>query len=263
MSRAAASVTPLILTHDEEANLSRTLASLRWARRIVVVDSGSSDGTQRIAATCRNVNWHVRVFDNHRNQWMYGIHETGIETDYVLALDADMPVSKAFVQEMEAVFLPASPAGGVVPFRYWRLGRPLWRSILRPQLRLFRRTAVQVSQGGHTQEFRVKGPLYHFKAPILHDDRKCLERWVESQLKYAVLEQQRLARPDSRALKDRVRRAGIMPLIAGALAYAKAGGPFRGRAALMYAWERVVYECLLSMRLLESGSTRRERKDAE
>ncbi len=39
-------ITPLILTWNEEPNLRRCLERLRWAARIVVVDSGSTDGTR-------------------------------------------------------------------------------------------------------------------------------------------------------------------------------------------------------------------------
>ncbi len=38
-----------IITKNEEANLARTLASIRWAGEIVIVDSGSTDRTPEIA----------------------------------------------------------------------------------------------------------------------------------------------------------------------------------------------------------------------
>src|SRR5262249_14716864 len=38
-------VTPMILTYNEELNIERTLSKLTWAERILVVDSGSTDGT--------------------------------------------------------------------------------------------------------------------------------------------------------------------------------------------------------------------------
>jgi glycosyltransferase involved in cell wall biosynthesis len=46
-------ITPLIITHDEAPNIARTLDKLVWARRIVVIDSGSTDDTVRIAASPR------------------------------------------------------------------------------------------------------------------------------------------------------------------------------------------------------------------
>ena len=38
-------ITPLVITYNEAANIERTLRKLNWAQRIVVVDSGSTDGT--------------------------------------------------------------------------------------------------------------------------------------------------------------------------------------------------------------------------
>jgi glycosyltransferase involved in cell wall biosynthesis len=38
----------MILTLNEEANIGRTLAKLTWARRILVIDSGSTDRTLEI-----------------------------------------------------------------------------------------------------------------------------------------------------------------------------------------------------------------------
>ena len=43
-------VTPLLLTYNEEPNIARTLAPLHWARRIVVIDSGSTDRTLELIA---------------------------------------------------------------------------------------------------------------------------------------------------------------------------------------------------------------------
>src|SRR5258708_2647463 len=93
-------ITPLVLTYNEEPNLSRTLESLVWAKEVLVLDSESKDRTQEIARSYANVMFHVRPFDNHRAQWEYGIKETGISTEYVLALDADMHVTPPFVQEL-------------------------------------------------------------------------------------------------------------------------------------------------------------------
>src|SRR5436853_2457479 len=81
------SITPLILTYNEAANIGRTLEQLRWARDIVVVDSFSDDETVEIAGSFPHVRVFQRKFDNHGAQWNFGLSETGIATEWVLALD--------------------------------------------------------------------------------------------------------------------------------------------------------------------------------
>lgn len=247
-------VTPVILTYNEEANLDRTLTSLRWARRVVIVDSGSSDATGNIATAFPNVAFYVRPFDSYANQWEFGVHGTTIQTEYVLGLDADLATPDAFVAELEDRFLPGGYAGGTIPFEYWVLETRLFGSLLSPQLRLFRRNAVQIAQRGHAHKFVVEGPVYQFSSRIRHDDRKSIERWVSSQVANSLLEANRLEGISQLSIRDWIRTTGIMPLIAGFVGYMRAGGPICGRAALKYAYERMAYECLLAMRLQERQS---------
>ena len=61
-------VTPVLLTHNEVQNIARTLFHLSWAKDIVVVDSGSTDGTLAVLESLPNVRVFKRNFDNHGNQ---------------------------------------------------------------------------------------------------------------------------------------------------------------------------------------------------
>ena len=61
-------ITPLVLTHDEAANIARTMAELLWARRIVVIDSGSTDGTLSILRKFSQVEVVHRVFTDFADQ---------------------------------------------------------------------------------------------------------------------------------------------------------------------------------------------------
>ena len=247
-------ITPVILTFNEELNIERTLNALRWASRVVIVDSGSTDRTAEIAQSFRNVDWHTRRFDEHARQWNYAVKETIIDTDWVLALDADMVIPAELLDEMQHQFLARSYTGGIVPFTYCCGGRQLFGSLYPPDLRVFRRDAVVIRQDGHTQRFSVTGEIYRFKARILHDDRKPLDPWVRAQLNYSLLEQNRMATTPSGGLKNLIRKLGLSPAAAGIAAYIRAGGPLKGRAAMQYAYERLTFEALLAMRLLREDN---------
>lgn len=245
-------VTPLVLTLDEEDNLGRTLEALAWARRVVVLDSGSTDGTERLARAFPNVAWFTRAFDDFRAQTLHGVQATSIDTEYVLALDADMEVPSALVAELEARFLGRGYAGARVRFDYAFDGRRLLGSVYPSQVRLFRPGALRLELRGHGHHFEVEGSVLELEARLVHDDRKSLERWLAAQLGYSRHELARLVGGGDTRLRDLLRRAGVMPLAAFVASYVRAGGPLAGHAALRYAYERATYEALLALRLLRA-----------
>ena len=246
-------VTPVILTLNEGSNIKTTLASLEWAQRVVVLDSGSTDQTEQIARSFGNVDWFVRGFDNHRAQWMYAIHETSITTDYVLALDADMRPGVGFRHELDAFLKCDEFAGAWIPFEYRVLGRDLMGSIYPAQIRLFRKDQVRIDQPGHSQIFEVNGTVCRFRSQLIHEDLKPVGRWLNNQVKYASLEAARIKCAPKKSFKDWLRIAGISPAVLGVGAYALAGGPFRSDAAKAYACERLIFEAIL-VRMLTEGA---------
>src|SRR5262245_66091991 len=82
-------ITPVLLTHNEEQNISRTLSRLRWAKDIVVVDSGSTDTTLAILQKYPNVRVLNRPLDSHAKQRRHAEEETEIDTEWSLRLQAD------------------------------------------------------------------------------------------------------------------------------------------------------------------------------
>jgi len=248
-TEASKKVTPVVLTYDEELNIARTLDSLGWAARVVVLDSGSTDKTREIAQGYSNVDWLTRPFDSFRRQWEYAIHETGIETEYILGLDADMAVTSSLLQELEIVFLPRQYAAGLIPFDYRYYGHSLAGSLCPPQIRIFRPADVKVTE---RHKFIVHGKVYRFRIALIHDDQKPLERWVQSQVSYLPQNEREIANGGAARIRDRLRKLGIMPPVMGVLAYLKAGGPFGGAAAVRYAYERTVAESLLAIRLMNA-----------
>ena len=247
-------VTPVILTYNEDPNIESTLSSLNWAQRVVIVDSGSTDRTEEIARSFRNVAWFARSFDNHRAQWQYGVVGTSITTEYVLALDADMRTGIGFRQELQVFLDAAKFLGAWIPFEYRMLGTALPGSIYPAQIRIFRKSEVRIEQPGHTQVFAVDGPLYRFRSKLIHEDQKPISRWLNSQAKYAALEVTRIRSNNSPGIKDRLRLLGVSPAIWGMYAYLRAGGPFISKPARAYAYERLIFEAILA-RLLANESS--------
>jgi hypothetical protein len=108
---------------------------------------------------------------------------------------------------------------------------------------------------GHTQQLRVKGKLAKFKGKIWHDDRKPLNRWFQSQVRYAELEATYLLGAKSEELSrlDRLRKNWVImaPLAMPIYLLLVRGLIFDGWNGWYYAFQRTVAEMMLSLRLLE------------
>ena len=91
-------ITPLIITYDEAPNIARTLDRLIWAKRIVVIDSGSTDRTIDIVRSYPQADLIHRPFDDFASQCNFGIAQ--VTTPWILSLDADYELSDELVNEL-------------------------------------------------------------------------------------------------------------------------------------------------------------------
>jgi len=245
-------ITPLILTYNEAPNIARALAGLSWAKEIVVVDSFSNDETVEIARSVPEVRVVQRAFDCHRNQWEFGLKGTAISTPWVLALDADYVVTSELVAELEKLQPDPHVTGYRANFIYCINGKKLRSGIYPPVTVLYRRDAASYIQDGHTQRVAVEGTVEDLRAPLLHDDRKSLRRWFNSQKRYTELEAQKLRAADTAKLSrvDRLRRwRVVVPPAMLVYCLIVRGGIFDGGAGFYYAFQRTAAELMLAINL--------------
>lgn len=252
-------VTGLVLTFNEAPNIARTLGKLSWLPQVIVVDSFSSDSTAEIAASFPNVRVCKRAFTTHAEQWNYGLQQTGIDSEWVLALDADYVLTEELVGEIQSLEAVPRTAGFAASFKYCIDGRPLRGAAYPPVTVLYRRAGARYEQDGHTQRVRLEGPVRALSAPILHDDRKSLTQWLGAQARYMELEAVKLAGPARPlGLADRLRRWIVLaPPAMFVYCYIVRGGMLDGRAGLFYALQRTASELILSMYLVRRILDRR------
>ena len=249
---STSSITPLILTFNEEPNLRRCLERLTWAVQVVIIDSGSTDGTADIAAEFPNTRLMVRAFDDHTTQWNFGVD--AVETNWVLALDADYVLSPDFEKEVAATISDTSHDAFFASFRYLVEGKPLRACLYPPRAVLFRKDRCRYREDGHTQLLEIAGSSAMLEARIDHDDRKPLSRWLVSQDKYAKLEAEKLLSLPAEQLhfNDRVRRTMILgPVLVFFYTLLFRGVILDGWHGWFYAFQRTLAEIMLSLRLLE------------
>ncbi len=246
-------ITPLILTYNEGANLRRVLERLDWAGTVLVIDSGSTDGTLDLLAAYPNVTVLHRAFDHFAHQWNFGLEH--VETPWVLTLDADYVLSEELVEELREL-TPEADAYRA-RFRYCVAGRPLRASLYPDRTVLFRPSVGRFTVDGHRQVLEVDGVEARLAHPIDHDDRKSLSRWLDNQRRYAAQEVDKLVAADPRELgaADRLRRRGLAPLIMPVYCLFAKRLILDGAAGWRYTLERTYAEVLLALALTERRLT--------
>jgi glycosyltransferase involved in cell wall biosynthesis len=246
----------IVLTWNEEANLARTLDALTAFPRIVVLDSGSTDTTQEIAARYPNVRVCRRDFETHAAQWNHALTACGLQAEWVLALDADYVLTPPLVAEIGALHPAPSTGGYRASFRYCIEGKPLSGSLYPPVTVLYRREGADYVQDGHTQRVVVRGNVLALGGAIFHDDRKPFAAWLAAQDRYARLECALLMSTPWAALgwRDRLRRMILItPWLVPLYCLTVGRGLADGRIGLIYALQRGIAEAILSVRVLQAG----------
>ena len=247
-------ITPIVITWNEEPNIKRVFDQLTWARDVVVVDSGSVDGTRGLLAAYPNVRVLSHPFQSFSEQWNFGLEAAEIKTPWVLTLDADYVLGDALLKELSGLIPPPEISGYAARFVYKSLGRALRGSLYPPRTVLFRRGAGRFEEVGHQQRLVLDGAVGKLSHPIFHDDRKPLTRWLANQDGYATLEARRLHTAVGGDLDwpDRIRRTGsVAPALVALYCLLVKGCILDGGAGLYYTFQRTIAEALLALRLWE------------
>ncbi|MDD4786537.1 MAG: glycosyltransferase family 2 protein [Pirellulales bacterium] len=129
-----------LITRNEEDNLRELLPRLGWTGEVVVVDSGSTDGTVEVARShgCRVAIHEFDTFARQRNRAL-GL----ARGDWVFSLDADERPTARLVGEIRRAIGNPRYAAWRVPIRSEILGRRVRRGGTQDDrpVRLFRRRA--------------------------------------------------------------------------------------------------------------------------
>src|SRR5437660_3238924 len=262
----------IILTHTGADNLPRCLASIAGLSEIVVVDSGSDDGTQVIARSA-GVRLYEHPFQAFGQQRNWALENCDLKNEWVLFLDADEVATPEFRQ---AVAEAIQSAGSAIAGFYccWKMMldlRWLRRSDSFPkwQLRVVRRGRADFIDSGHGQkEGRVDGELGYIREPYLHYAlSKGWEAWWAKHSQYSDEEAtDRLSRSASfrelfskdssrrnHALKPMLSRIPGWPLLRFLHMYILKGGFLEGREGFAYCASIGWYEYLIRAKMRDLG----------
>ena len=189
----------VIITHNEELNLARTLASVQslvvdGRGEIVVVDSGSTDRTVEIAKS-HGAKVFVEEWKGYAAQKNSAIAKaTG---DWILSLDADEEMDRDLASEIAArIPTGANSVGHEKETGYWIarknyfLGRRIrhggyWPD---PKLRLFRRGMARFEERAvHEDAHLTEGVAGQLKGALLHHSYPTLTDYLDHMNRYSSL----------------------------------------------------------------------------
>jgi glycosyltransferase involved in cell wall biosynthesis len=261
-------VSTLIMTRDEEINLEACLTSVAWSDDVIVLDSGSTDGTLAIARR-----WGCRIFQRTFDDWSshqnWALRNLDFRHSWVLNVDADERIGSELANEVRAV--TKSP-DDCVAFRMRRKDyfRDVWlrHATFYPTwlVRLYRPERVKYERLVNPIAC-VSGKIGALKGHIEHQPfSKGISHWIERHNSYSSFEAQEYLRASQppvkqvlsrdanlrrKAMKTLFAKMPCRPLIKFGYLYLLHGGFLDGRAGLDYCILQSIYEYLISLKVSE------------
>jgi hypothetical protein len=176
----------VLITRDAAAQLPPCLASLGFCDEIVVVDSGSIDGTpelaQRLGARVITGEW--RGFGPQKQ---FAVEQA--KNDWVLCIDADERVAEPLRRAIEAELAQPRHAA----YRFARCNRFMGRYLRHGEgypdwsLRLFDRRRARWSDDAVHEKVITDAEIGTLSGDLMHDSAESLDAYLAKQNRYSTL----------------------------------------------------------------------------
>jgi glycosyltransferase involved in cell wall biosynthesis len=201
--RAAPSISAVVTCFNSAATLPRCLDSLSFCDELVVLDSGSSDGSQTIARE-RGARLYVEPFRGYAAQKQAAVDRAS--HDWVLLLDSDEWLEALDGSAiLDALRRERDCAGFALPRREWLFWR--WQhpgSRHNRYIRLFDRRRAKLSSHAVHETVQVNGPVATLPVLMLHRGDPDLASKIDKANRYSSLQQVDLAARPPRWLRLRM-----------------------------------------------------------
>lgn len=172
----SARIAVVILTYNEEENIQACIESVDFADEIILIDSGSEDGTCRLAESLgARVVSHPMADNGFAGQRNFALQQT--EAEWVLYLDADERITPKLAKEISAHIHGAPQRAAAIKRESVVMGQVMRHGVYRPDyvVRLFPRTMV-LWEGVVHERAVTELPVVRLKAAAHHE---CLTSWEQ------------------------------------------------------------------------------------
>lgn len=181
-------VSVVVITRNEEANISDCLRSASWADEVIVLDDNSTDNTVEIAKkfTEKVFSRKMDIEGKHRN-YAYSLSKN----NWVLSLDADEVVSRELEEELRLLFKKDMPHNAyTIPIKTF-IGRRWIRYAgwyPAPKVRLFDKNFFKYEEVEVHPRVFIKGSCGHLTKDIVHYSYRNYHDFFESLNNQTTLE---------------------------------------------------------------------------
>lgn len=180
-------ISAVLITKNEENNISECIASIAFCDEIVIVDSGSIDDTVRIA---RDRGAVVHAIEDWQG---FGIQKQRAldlaSCDWVLSIDADERIPDALRTEIETAVTSGRYAGYFLNRVTWFLGQRMRYGGFHPDriMRLARRDKARFTPTIVHETLVVEGEVGTLDEPLRHYSFRNVDDAIRKMHQYVLL----------------------------------------------------------------------------
>ena len=189
-------VSVIIITKDEEKNISDCLRSVNWADEIIVVDSESTDRTVELAKQFTDKIF-IRKWEGYVPQKRYALSLASNE--WVLSLDADERITPELKDEILSL-LPGEVDGYKIRRKNFLMNKEItscsWEKDY--QLRLFKKNKTDLNERLVHEKFVAQGKIGTLKNPMIHYTFSSFSEYFSKINHYTSLKAQELIQKKKR-----------------------------------------------------------------
>jgi glycosyltransferase involved in cell wall biosynthesis len=178
-------ISAIILSHNDEDSIGRSLASLQWCNERIVIDDFSGDGTVNVAKKYKVTVYERHLGDDFASQRNFGVMKA--KGEWVLFVDSDEVVSAALAKEIQESS-EIDCAGFYVRRQDWLFGKPL-RHGETARVRLLRLAKKNAGMWERTvhEVWRVRGITGEFNHPLDHFPHQDVAQFISDINRYSTL----------------------------------------------------------------------------